>query len=191
MMYNKENQLVVYQKSLGAVFQTREPFSGQWTLQRFFQVFIKTCKQISINTAGKRALKLWNLPSSNVIRPKRAKILLHKVAEFYKRLYGGGHELAPSPHHRNGCKISRLFGPMSSWVLNKFESWQHYWFQGVRSNRDVGWSQSKVEKTVEWSMMLMMMMMIVICHYSFRSSSWYSWYFQMYMYQWPWCLKPL
>ena len=94
MMYNKENQLVVYQKSLGAVFQTREPFSGQWTLQRFFQVLIKTCKQISINTAGKRALKLWNLPSSNVIRPKRAKILLHKVAEFYKRLYGGGHELA-------------------------------------------------------------------------------------------------
>ena len=89
-LQDKENQLVVYQKSLGALFQTREPFSGQWTLQRFFQVLIKTCKQISINTAGKRALKLWNLPSSNVIRPKRAKILLHKVAEFYKRLYGGG-----------------------------------------------------------------------------------------------------
>ena len=80
-----------------------------------FQVLIKTCKQISVNTAGKRALKLGKLPSLNVIRPKRAKIFLHKVVEFWQRLYGGGHELAPPPHHhRNGCKISRLFGPMSS-----------------------------------------------------------------------------
>ena len=87
-LQDKENQLVVYQKSLGAVFQTREPFSGQWTLQRFFQVLIKTCKEISVNTAGKRALKLGKLPSLNVIRPKRAKIFLHKVVEFCQRLYG-------------------------------------------------------------------------------------------------------
>ena len=62
-----------------------------------FQVLIKTCKQISVNTAGKRALKLGKLPSLNVIRPKRAKIFLHKVVEFCQRLYGGGHELAPPP----------------------------------------------------------------------------------------------
>ena len=91
-----------------------------------FQVLIKTCEQISVNTAGKRALKLGKLPSSNVIRPKRAKIFLHKVAEFYKRLYGVGHQLAPAPHHRNGCKIPRPFGPMSSCVLNNFKRWQHY-----------------------------------------------------------------
>ena len=76
--------------------------------ESFFQVLIKTCKRISINAAGKRALKLGNLPSSNVIRPKRAKIFLHKVAEFYRRLYGGGHELAPAPTIETAVKFRGL-----------------------------------------------------------------------------------
>ena len=43
-----------------------------------------------MDTAGERAPKLGNLPSLMVIRPKTAKMLLHKVAKFYRRLYGGG-----------------------------------------------------------------------------------------------------
>ena len=43
-----------------------------------------------MDAAGKRAPKLGNLPSLTVIRPKIAKILLHKVAKLYRRLYGGG-----------------------------------------------------------------------------------------------------
>ena len=73
-----------------------------------FQVLIKTCIQISVNTGGKRALKLGNLPSSNVIRPKRAKIFLHKVAELFKRLYGVGHQLAPAPTIETAVKFRGL-----------------------------------------------------------------------------------
>ena len=47
---------------------------------------MKASKQISIDTVGKRALKLVKLPSKKVIRPKPKKILLSKVAKFFRRL---------------------------------------------------------------------------------------------------------
>ena len=51
---------------------------------------VSSCKRISIDTLGKTALKCGNLPSLTVIRPKRAKILPHKVAKVFRRLFRGG-----------------------------------------------------------------------------------------------------
>ena len=67
------------------------------TLFRFlFRLLIKSRKPLSIDTSGKRALTWGNLPSLKVIRPKRAKILLHKVSKFDRLLYGGGTNLPPT-----------------------------------------------------------------------------------------------
>jgi len=66
----------------------------------------KTSNKISIDTAGKRILKLANLRSLMVTRPKQAKLLLQKVLKFYRRLYGGGYELVL--HHTNIYKILKL-----------------------------------------------------------------------------------
>ena len=41
-----------------------------WPLPWFFQLLIKKGKLISIDTAGKSALKQGNFPSLRVIRPK-------------------------------------------------------------------------------------------------------------------------
>ena len=80
----------------------------------FFKVFIKASERISIDTAAKSVLKLGNLPSLKVIRQNRVKTdvasLLHKVATFYRRLYGGG---------QNVFNNWRLFGATSSLVFNK------------------------------------------------------------------------
>ena len=51
---------------------------------------VSSSKRISINTVGKTALKYGNLPSLTMIRPKRAKILPHKVANVFSRLLRGG-----------------------------------------------------------------------------------------------------
>ena len=51
---------------------------------------MSSSKRISIDTLGKTALKCGNLPSLKVIRPKRAKILPHKVAKVFRRLFSGG-----------------------------------------------------------------------------------------------------
>lgn len=48
----------------------------------FFQLLIKTSKQISIDTSGKSALKVGNVPSFKVICPKRARMVLHRVAKY-------------------------------------------------------------------------------------------------------------
>ena len=63
---------------------------------RCFQVLIKTNKRISSDKTGKSALKLVHLRKLKVILGKRAKILLYKVAEFYRRLYGAGTNLLPT-----------------------------------------------------------------------------------------------
>ena len=52
----------------------------------FLQILKKTSEWISMDTAGKRALKLVN---------KRAMTLLRKVVKFYRCLWGEGHELYP------------------------------------------------------------------------------------------------
>ena len=48
---------------------------------------IKANEPVSIDIAGKSALKMTNLHNLKVIRPKRAKILLCKDEKFYRRLY--------------------------------------------------------------------------------------------------------
>ena len=80
---------------------------------------VSSCKRISIDTLGKTALKCGNLPSLTVIRPKRAKILPHKVAKVFRRLFRGGRGHEHAPHRENVCKISRLCGEMCSLVFNK------------------------------------------------------------------------
>ena len=44
-----------------------------------------------------------------VTRPKQTKLLLQEVLKFYRRLYGGGYELAPN--HTNIYKILKLCSP--------------------------------------------------------------------------------
>ena len=44
----------------------------------------------SVDNTGKSALKLVNLPSLKVMRLKRAKVKLRKIAKSYRHLYGGG-----------------------------------------------------------------------------------------------------
>ena len=48
---------------------------------------IKANEPVSIDIAGKSALKMANLHNLKVIRPKWAKILLCKGEKFYRRLY--------------------------------------------------------------------------------------------------------
>ena len=54
-----------------------------------------------LNSAGKRAFKLVRLRSL-----KTNEDITRQVKTFYRRLYGGGHKLAP--HHTNVCKFSQL-----------------------------------------------------------------------------------
>ena len=71
----------------------------------------------SVDTTGKSALMLLKLPNLKVIRLKRAKIQVRKVAKIYRRWYGGGQVCVF--HHTNVCKISRLRGAISSLIFNK------------------------------------------------------------------------
>ena len=74
-----------------------------------------------IDTAGKTTLKLGNLQSLKVICPKRAKILLHKVAKFFRHWWAERNVLAPPhphPHHKNIFKILCLCNT-TSWLLFK------------------------------------------------------------------------
>ena len=60
------------------------------------------------------------MSSLKLVRPKRAKILLHKAATFY----WWGHDLAPTPpqpptiHHTYLCNIHRLCSAISTSVFN-------------------------------------------------------------------------
>ena len=62
-------------------------------------------------------LKLVKLPNLTVIRLKREKTKLRKVAKIYRHLYVG--EQVSALHYTNVCKISRLWGAVSSLVFNK------------------------------------------------------------------------
>ena len=69
------------------------------------------------------------LANEQVIRQKWAKILLYKVAKFYRRWYGGGHKLGP--HHTNICKILRLCRAiyyLRYFSTNRFQTRQMYSF---------------------------------------------------------------
>ena len=90
------------------------------TLFRFlFRLLIKSRKPLSIDTFGKRALTQGNLSSLKVIRPKRAKILLHsKSRNFTGVCMVGGTNLPPPPPLYN-CKIPRPCGATSALVFNK------------------------------------------------------------------------
>ena len=70
----------------------------------FFQLLIE-----SSNISGEMALKYGNLQSFMLILPKRAEILLYKVAKFYRHFYGWGYQLKFAPN-TNVCKIPRLCG---------------------------------------------------------------------------------
>ena len=68
--FQKKNQGVVAASSEGLLFSTSPVLLGDKCRPRhrpchsfFFQVLIKTSKQISIGTAGKSALKVGNVPS--------------------------------------------------------------------------------------------------------------------------------
>ena len=83
--------------------------SGNSTLHVFFQLLIESSKRISINISGEMALNYGNLQSFMVILPKRAEILLYKVAKFYRHFYGWGYQLKFAPNTKV-CKIPRLCG---------------------------------------------------------------------------------
>ena len=92
--------------------------SGNSTLHVFFfffQLLIGSSKRISINIAGEMALNYGNLQSFMVILPKRAEILLYKVAKFYRHFYGGGYQLNLPPI-QTSVKF-RDFAELSSFVL--------------------------------------------------------------------------
>ena len=85
--------------------------SGNSTLHVFFffQLLIGSSKRISINISGEMALKYGNLQRFMLILPKRAEILLYKVAKFYRHFYGWRYQLKFAPK-TNVCKIPRLCG---------------------------------------------------------------------------------
>ena len=94
-------------------------------------------------------LKLVKLPTLAVIRLKREKTKLRKVAKIYRHLYVG--EQVSVLHYTNVCKISRLWGAVSSLVFNKSLSnlanllilrHSFQWCQRIFPNL----SMSKVEK---------------------------------------------
>ena len=75
----------------------------------------------------KEGLKIRSLTKVlKMVRPKRAKILLFKVATLYRRLYGGGWEVGVGaqtcPHLKNNYKILRLCRAISSLVFKKLLS---------------------------------------------------------------------
>ena len=82
----------------------------------FFQLLIKSSKRISIETAEKRSLKLEITKFKGDTSKEREEIALQS-REILQTFVTGGHELAP--HHTNICKISRLWGAISSLVFNK------------------------------------------------------------------------
>ena len=72
----------------------------------------------------KEHFKITERPSLKVIRLKWVKIQLSKVAKIYRRLYGGrggGVICVPNlpSHHTKVCKMSRLWGAISSEVFHK------------------------------------------------------------------------
>ena len=71
----------------------------------FSQLLIKSSKRISIETAGKRSLKLEITKFKGDTSKEREEIALQS-REILQTFVTGGHELAP--HHTNICKISRL-----------------------------------------------------------------------------------
>ena len=79
------------------------------TLRGFFQLLIESSKRMFINIAGEMALKYGNLQSFMLILPKRAEILLYKVAKFYRHFYGWAIRTKFAPN-ANVCKIPRLCG---------------------------------------------------------------------------------
>ena len=83
---------------------SNRPFHG---FLKFF--LINASKRISIDTTGKKALKLVTLPSLNA-RSKRN----------FTDIYIVGHEFVP--HHTNVGQIYRLFWAISSLVFNKWLS---------------------------------------------------------------------
>ena len=86
----------------------------------FFQLLIGSSKRISINIAGEMALNYGNLQSFMVILPKRAEILLYKVAKFYRHFYGGGYQLNLPPI-QTSVKF-RDFAELSSFVLKSLSN---------------------------------------------------------------------
>ena len=91
-----------------------EKKSGNSTLHVFFfffQLLIGSSKRISMEMA----LNYGNLQSFMVILPKRAEILLYKVAKFYRHFYGGGYQLNLPPI-QTSVKF-RDFAELSSFVL--------------------------------------------------------------------------
>ena len=96
--------------------------SGNSTLHVFFffQLLIGSSKRISINIAGEMALNYGNLQSFMVILPKRAEILLYKVAKFYRHFYGGGYQLNLPPI-QTSVKF-RDFAELSSFVLKSLSN---------------------------------------------------------------------
>ena len=71
----------------------------------------------SMHTAGKNAFTLVHLSSLRVIRQKRVKIWLYKVAKCYRSLYRR-HQMPAQD--TNACKISRLCVVIPSLVFNYF-----------------------------------------------------------------------
>ena len=82
---------------------------------------LRSACSLAINTAGKSALKLGNLPSLKIIRQKRdyaAKRL--EILRKFVCCMVWGHELVP--HQTNVCKIRRLCGAVSLLAFNKSRS---------------------------------------------------------------------
>ena len=106
---------------------------------------------------GKTALMLVKLPNLTVIRLNRAHIQLHKVAKFYRRLYGGRQVCAPPPPPLPTHPYKRLQNfATSSLVFNKSLSnlaillilrRSFQWCRRISPSL----SMSKVEKTVKRS----------------------------------------
>ena len=73
------------------VFSHERPFHG------FFQFLTWTSNGKSVNTTGKRILKLIKSPSLKVICWKLTKTKLLKGAKFYSHFYGEEDKLTPLP----------------------------------------------------------------------------------------------
>lgn len=71
-----------------------------------------------IDISGKGALKVGKLPSLKVIRPKRTKLLLHKVREILQMFVRGrGHEIPPTV--KRSVKVRKIAKLMCSLVFVK------------------------------------------------------------------------
>ena len=117
--------------------------AGQKTLSRFFffQILMKTSKQIYIDIATKSTLKLWNLPSLKVKRPKWANMLPNKVLQT---------TIQTSVKFRDFAVFAELF---ISFHCNKSLSYKLGNFIDLRPSFQPCWrifanfSQSKVQKS--------------------------------------------